>query len=390
MIDTLLGKVAGLLEKDFLFASFLPALIFLPVLAATFTIAVGFRGVWAWIDSWTALEKGVILAVSAFFVVIFAYVVSALRTSFAHFWSGNSNFPLYLPWPFLRLGESYQRWRFRRLRDRKFNFSKWDEVRKSFESKAIYDKSKPALPRLVRWYLTIRVGLLYKELGPEKVKERLDSLSKYWGKYSGEDLGGVFRAVKLKLKDWDEIARVRYQTDVAALDRRFGSQATIKATKLGNIIASYNQYASTRYKIEAEIFWPRLQKVIKPEFLTLVQEPRILLDFALTMASLSTLYSFLVLIIGPWLWFNYWLWVPLAVIGFTISFFFYQVCVSAAMQLGELIRASFDLFRLDLMAALERPHPTSFKKEQEQWQEFSQLVVYGDASDFKILERKQK
>jgi hypothetical protein len=390
MIDTLLGKVAGLLEKDFLFASFLPALIFLPGLAATFAVAVGVRGVWSWIDSWTTLEKGVILAVSAFIVVIFAYVISALRTSFAHFWTGNSNFPLYLTWPFLRLGETFQRWRFRRLRDRKFNTPKWDEVRKFFEEQAKYDASKPHLPKPLEWYLMLKVGMFYMEKGPERMREKLDSLSNYWGRYSGEDLAPVFRAVKLKLKDWNDTAKLRYQTDIAALDRRFGSYPTVKATKLGNIVASYNEYASKRYRMEAEIFWPRLQKVIKPDFLALVQEPRILLDFALTMASLSTLYGVLTLIVGPWLWFNYWLWVPLALFGFTISFFFYQVCVSAALQLGELIRASFDLFRLDLMAALQQPPPESFKKEQEQWERFSQLVVYGDASDFKILERKQQ
>jgi hypothetical protein len=390
MIDTLLGKVAGLFEKDFLFASFLPALIFLPCLAATFALAVGIEGVWAWVDNWTALEKGVILAVSAFAVVIFAYVLNALRTSFAHFWSGESNFPLYLPWPLLRLGEKYQQWRFRRMRDRRFNFSKWNEVRTFFEQNAPYDKTKPHLPRLVKWELTLRVKLLYQGMGPEKVKEKLKPVTAAWGKYSGEDLTGLFRSIKQTLLDWDEQASMRHQADTAALDRQFGSYSTIRATKLGNIIASYNEYASKRYKMEAEIFWPRLQQVVKPEFLALVQEPRILLDFALTTTSLGILYSFLNLAIGPWLWFNYRFWGALAIIGFVISYFFYQVSVSAAIQLGEMMRASFDLFRLELMSALELPHPASFKKEQEQWQQLSELVVYGDASDFKIRERKQQ
>ena len=388
MIDTLLGKVVGLLEKDFLFASFLPALIFLPALVLTFAIAVGIRAIWAWIESWATLEKGVILAVSAFVVVIFAYVISSLRTSFAHFWSGHSNFPVYLTWPFLRLGESYQRWRFTRLRDSRYESSPWGATLESFEREAVYDKQKRPLPILVRWYLMLEVGLLYKESGPEKVGKRLNLLAGYWLQYSGEDLTDVYQRIKQKLKDWDDVTKMRLQSDIARLDRTFGSYPTIKATKLGNIIASYDQYASSRYKIEAEIFWPRLQKVISPEFFALIREPRILLDFALTMASLSFLYSFLVLIVGPWLWFNYWLWGTLALIGFTVSFFFYKVCISAAIQLGELIRASFDLFRLQLMTALERPHPASFKNEQEQWEEFSQLVVYGDAKDFKILERK--
>jgi hypothetical protein len=163
---------------------------------------------------------------------------------------------------------------------------------------------------------------------------------------------------------------------------------TIKPTKLGNIIESYNQYSFKRYKIEAEIFWPRLQRVIKPEYLKLVEEPKILLDFSLAMASLGFLYGFLALLVGPWLFFSLRFWLTLAFLGFLSGFCSYRLSISAANSLGEMIRASFDLFRLDLMEALELPHPASFRVEQKQWEEFSKLTVYGENSDFRIRERK--
>jgi hypothetical protein len=387
MIESLIGKIAGFFEKDFLFASFLPALIFLFGLAVTFAVAIGLDGVLTYIASWTALESAIIVSVSGFGVVVFAYVLNALRASIAHFWSGNSNFLL---WPLLRLGESYRRWQFRRLREREFDFSEWGEVHKFFVQYARYDASKPPLPKRVRWELWVQVRRLHPGMGPEMVKQKLRHIITAWGHYSGEDLKDLYRAIKMMLLEWDEIHKTKQQTDITKLDREFGSLATIKATKLGNIITSYNEYPFKRYKMEAEIFWPRLEQASKPEFLARVQEPRILLDFALTMTSLGVIYIFLILIVGPWVWFDSRYWGTLAVIGIIASFFFYRVGISAAIQLGEMMRAGFDLFRLTLMNALERPHPDSFNKEQEQWKELSELVVYGTASDFKIRERTEQ
>lgn len=75
-------------------------------------------------------------------------------------------------------------------------------------------------------------------------------------------------------------------------------------------------------------------------------------------------------------------------VGLAICFFFYQLGISAAYQYGEMVRSSFDLFRLDLMAALARPDPPRFSKEQKQWEELSKLAVYGTKIDFDILQRK--
>jgi hypothetical protein len=389
MIDTLIGKIAGLFEKDFLFASFLPSLIFLSVMVATFAFAVGIEGVWAWINSWSASDQAVILAVSGFAVVMFAYVMQAMRSFFAHLWSGDVRFPLA---PLLWLGEKWQRRRYEIRRDRKSDFTDWNEVRLFFEAEVLKALQQPnlpsaALPGAERQELVRLVTLLDQTAGADKIKNQLRNVIDAYEQYAQQDLHGIYASVKKTLLDWNEVEMTRLQTEIVTLDRLYGSYSTVKATRLGNIIASYNGYASKRYKIETEVFWPRLQKVITPEYAVLVREPRILLDFAVTMSSLSALYAYLILLTGPWIWFRSIYWVSLALFAGLVSFFFYQVSVSAAIQLGELMRASFDLFRLDLMNALGRPHPNSFHEEQRQWKELNDLAVYGDAAnDFKIVQ----
>jgi hypothetical protein len=134
MIDTLLGKVSGFFEKDFLFASLLPVLIFLPAVAVTFAYAVGFEGIWAWIDAWTPLEKSVIVAVASVGAVIFAYVVQGMRPAFAHFWSGDS--PLLLAGLGL-IAEMIQEREYRRRRDKTEPTTDWKDLRTTLEQEVL-------------------------------------------------------------------------------------------------------------------------------------------------------------------------------------------------------------------------------------------------------------
>ncbi len=67
----------------------------------------------------------------------------------------------------------------------------------------------------------------------------------------------------------------------------------------------------------------------------------------------------------------------------------FRLGVLVAGGVGDLVRASFDLFRLDLMTALSRPDPRSLAEEREQWAQLSRLAVYGTELDFPLRERKK-
>jgi hypothetical protein len=395
MLDTLLGKIAGLFEKDFLFASFLPALIFITALVVTVAGVVSIEAIWAWVDAWTATQKASAAVASTLFTVVVAYILQALRTSFTRGWTGNSH-SMWL-WGFNNLGVLFQKWRYRRRRKASWKLSPWQKVLDAFDedlrpfwSNALNPAAngREPLPASNKPALEQRVDLLRVGMTEAAVKEQLKEIINAYKIYSGDDLADIYNAIKDKLREWHDNEIVRIQTDTYYLDRWFGRLQTIKATTLGNVIEAYNLYAFKRYKIEPDIFWPRLRKVVTPEYLAVVQESRILLDFLLTMATLAALYALLALSVGPWLWFSLWLWLPLALLALAISYFFYRLSIGAAYELGEMVRSCFDLFRLDLMVALQRPRPATLSAEQAQWEELSNLAVYGFTSSFALRAEK--
>src|SRR5438045_5415421 len=110
MLDTLLGKIAGFFEKDFLFASFLPALIFISALVVTVAGVVSIEAIWAWVDAWTAMQKASAAAAGILFIVVVAYILQALRSSFTRGWTGNSQSKSL--WGFKNLGLLIQQLRY--------------------------------------------------------------------------------------------------------------------------------------------------------------------------------------------------------------------------------------------------------------------------------------
>jgi hypothetical protein len=403
MIDTLLSKIAGFFEKDFLFASFLPALIFITALVITVAGVISIEAVWEWVDSWTAMQKASAAIGGTLLVVVVAYVLQALRTSFTRGWTGNSH-SIWL-WGIQNLGVLYQKRRYRRRQAASQKQSPWRDVFDEFNKQLLpiwsrdlkgtppppgsttpqdTTKEREPLPERQRASLTSLVESLRVTMQQAAIKDQLREVVEAYKLYSGDDLADIYRALKDKLTEWNDDEEARIQTETYNLDRWFGRLPSVKATTLGNVIQAYNYYPFKRYKIEPDIFWPRLRKVITPEYLSQVQESRILLDFLLTMATLSGLYALLDLIVGPWLWFNLWLWLSLAAVGFSISFFFYKLSIGAAFELGEMVRSCFDLFRLDLMTALHRPAPATLAAEQVQWDELSRLAVYGFKTDFTL------
>lgn len=391
MFDTLLSKIAGFFEKDFLFASFLPALIFISALVISLAGVISVEAVWAWVDTWTGMQKASAAVAGILFVIVIAYVLQALRTSFTRGWTGNSR--SILLWGFTHLGVLFQKWRYRRRRAKSQRASKWKEVLDNFNQQVIpvwsrdlkpLPNGRDRLPEAQKLGLKQRVDSLRAGMAETAIKEQLDEVVQAYTAYSGDDLVEIYNSIKMKLDEWNDDEQVSIQSETYNLDRWFGRLPSVKATTLGNVIEAYNFYPYKRYKIEPDIFWPRLRKVITPEYLSHLQEARILLDFLLTMATLAGLYALLALSVGPWLWFKPSLWFLLAAGALVISYFFYRLSIGAAFELGEMVRSSFDLFRLDLMKALQRPRPATLAVEQAQWEELSKLAVYGFSTDFPL------
>ena len=391
MIDSLITRIAGLWTKDFLFASFLPSLIFFPVVGITAVVVLGWAAMWAWIDALTTSQRVAYTASAGLTIVVFAYCLSALRANFRWFWSGASAFPPLLSSAIRVVLEQRQRKRFRKMLFRTVPTTPWLAVLASFESDIApkYAGGRPNISAVELQRLLTTVQGLRREAGQDEVKRRLQPVVEAYTQYAGESLKQVFYATKRTLEEWNDLDTTALQTGNTELDRQFGRFATIRATRLGNVIEAYNQYCYKRYRIEPELFWPRLRGAIRQEnkYLELVDEPVILLDFSLTMASLCTAYAVLVITIGPWLRYYPAVWIGLCACALLCAWLFYEVAVNAAVQSGELIRATFDLFRLQMMGALGVPHPPDLETERNQWVEISSLAAYGEvasSSNYKL------
>jgi hypothetical protein len=234
---------------------------------------------------------------------------------------------------------------------------------------------------------------LHAQMSVDQIEEALARLSnkmtEAYGHYKEQSLSVVYEEVKSKLEGLERREQIRISTARTRLSRQFGVPEVIRATALGNVVESYRVYPYSRYRMEAGVFWPRLQLVIEPKFLATIRESQILFDFCLTMITVGCLFGLITALVGPWLWSNWELWGILTMAAFLISYIFYRVALVAADQFGELVCSSFDLFRLDLLTALRqhdpeisRLHngPLTIPVERQKWRQLNRLLNFGDSN----------
>ena len=204
-----------------------------------------------------------------------------------------------------------------------------------FEVDRHWSINKPRVPPEKYQHLKKIITSIHQRMSVDEISLILIMVINAYKCYQGDSLEEIYQLVKEKLDDWSEQERSEIAGALSSLGQQFGTISLIRATELGNVIESYSVYPYKCYGMEhAEVLWPRLQYVLKPEFLAIIQEPRILLDFCLTNATLSSFFGLFSLIGGPWLWLNYWFWGTLALTDFVISYFFYRAGVFIALPVG--------------------------------------------------------
>lgn len=392
MIDAMIEKISGLFQVDFLFGAVLPLLLFLLAAGATFAAVIGPTAGWELIKG-SPLLKEKTLAASLFGLVLISssYFLNALRPALLRFWAGSSG--LFFLTPFHDLGRTLQRRTFETLRERALADSTlWSKRLSGLREKLVGvwgTGTASATPDEIQ-ALARRIDGLYQEMQEPGVQNVLDEIVASYKISTVASLGDVYRKAQSKLNELAASDKQRQRLALADLDRRFGKLESLAPTELGNVIQAYNDYPFERYCMEGEIFWPRLQKVMEAEFRALVQDQQTRLDFSLASASLSLFSAILWLVLGPWIWGDLLVWLGLVVASGIVAYLFYRLGCISAWKLGDLFRASFDLFRLDLLKALGGVAPQSIKEERATWRQFSTLLVYGGEfaeldQDFKIL-----
>jgi hypothetical protein len=145
-------------------------------------------------------------------------------------------------------------------------------------------------------------------------------------------------------------------------------------TALGNTIRAFEVYSRVMYGLETIQGWSRLISVIPKSHLKLVDDAKAEADFWLNLGALSCLfvieYAVVAAYTGRW---DY-IWIPAA--AFALAVAAAWRAKSAAVEWGEIVKASFDVYLPSLLTKLQFPYPATKDDERKLWREFSQGIIY--------------
>lgn len=151
-------------------------------------------------------------------------------------------------------------------------------------------------------------------------------------------------------------------------------------TAVGNIAATIISYAYGRYRMNVEMLWTRLQKVMQADVSGLagtVQDSKTQLDFVVGVfwaLLLSTIFWILAL---PLLTHSLALYLAVAIGMPLASTFSYAIVLVSYRAFVDLIRSSVDLYRFALIDALHLHRPPSLTAERKLWNDVDQNMSYG-------------
>jgi hypothetical protein len=138
-------------------------------------------------------------------------------------------------------------------------------------------------------------------------------------------------------------------------------------TRIGNILVAAEVYAYDRYGIESQVIWPRLRPLLKPEVMVPLDYRRTTLNFTLLMSLLTAVFTpiwCLTLAFGTTRWGLFFL---CSLFGWVFEYIVYRNAIQSALAYGEQLKATFDLYRHDLLRALNIPIPATAQLERQVW-----------------------
>jgi hypothetical protein len=154
------------------------------------------------------------------------------------------------------------------------------------------------------------------------------------------------------------------------------SRDHVMPTDLGNAFAVAEEYPYYRYGMDAMTFWTRLVAVIPVEYGQRLAEQKSTVDFLLNLSLLC--YLFAVGSLGIGLRFLSVPEIVYSLVAVASGYLFYRLAVSSTTTLGETIKASFDLFRHDLLSCYGQELPLTIAEERKIWIDLASFIDRGE------------
>jgi hypothetical protein len=159
-------------------------------------------------------------------------------------------------------------------------------------------------------------------------------------------------------------------------------RADLLPTRLGNALRAAEAYPGDdeRYGVDAVFFWPRLYLILPADARTAVDDARSALDRMVLLASLAAAYPLAALGVACWAGTPWQAWLAGAAVAAVVAAVAYRAAVRAATTFGDLVRASFDLYRRSLLTQLGLAPPAALADERALWKAIQQQL-YRRAAD---------
>ncbi|MFD3930053.1 hypothetical protein [Streptomyces sp. NPDC058614] len=165
------------------------------------------------------------------------------------------------------------------------------------------------------------------------------------------------------------------------------SDGELQPTRLGNVLAAAESYVrdDRRYGMDPVFFWPRLYPLLSDVLRSELAASRSAMDAMLVMSLLAGFLGGGVGVAGAAVHLSWPVQLITACAALLVSRLCYLAAVRTALGYAELVRASFDLHRRDLLRAMGVTLPATLKAERALWKALGQQLYRRGADEEYLL-----
>lgn len=188
------------------------------------------------------------------------------------------------------------------------------------------------------------------------------------------------------IHDQYELRALEMQKNLIAseLILNYPSQQTwrVLPTKLGNVIASAEEYSGHLYGLDSVTMWPFLVPILSDRgYASFIEREKATFDFLLNMSVITVVFGFELFYVDILLSrFHLGYSVTKLLIAILVAFLFYITSIQGALAWGHTIRTALVMFRDDLRVKLGIAAPSKYYDERFLWKQASRFFRDHDVT----------
>jgi len=401
MLGTLLEKLGTLLPKNFIIANLFPMLLFAAVNGVMlYRFSDSFRYAAQRYFTMNAGEQALIGFPILIAITLAAYIFSTLNLLQREILEGQ-----YLPNPLRSALTSGQRQRaddtddeilgVRKLRR---GLKKLKAMERLSAARDIGNKQQTLCDYSKKSEAAIAIGDLAKKrmrhqiIGLEALDHAIVLLEQQLSRCPVDVLNAGLPDINNKVlldQDGEKLLKCvayvesRVENDYVALfnKREFNySSFRLAPTAMGNIAESVRGYALSRYAMNLDAFWSRLEKILigDEKFYSSLVNTKTQLDFLISLFWLTVSFTSIWTVGLLYLRRSVTAFLLVAVGGPVLSILWYKIALQNYRAFADICRTSVDLYRFQLLDLLHIERPKGNLQEQETWINVNAMIGYGE------------